>query len=266
MKATGASAACAVCHKMAYPMESVNAESKTFHKSCFSCVTCASVLSIGNYAALKGLIYCKAHYNDQLKNGDAAAADPAATTKAPAAALAAASTKPLVIDTTAAKATAAGKPASPRAGKLGSPRSQKPTSPISPKGAVGVRPTSPRNAPSRQATKAAPAATPAPPAVPVLPTGTPNVKNASCDICTQTVYAMDKISADGKDYHKNCFRCAECNNVLRLGNYAALEGNMYCKPHFKQLFAIKGNYDEGFGRVPHKMNWVESEEAPVPAK
>lgn len=28
---------------------------------------------------------------------------------------------------------------------------------------------------------------------------------------------------------------------------------MYCKPHYKQLFKSKGNYDEGFGQKPHKQ-------------
>jgi hypothetical protein len=43
----------------------------------------------------------------------------------------------------------------------------------------------------------------------------------------------------------------------RLGNYAALQGQIYCKPHFKQLFKKKGNYDEGFGREQHKKHWEE---------
>lgn len=30
---------------------------------------------------------------------------------------------------------------------------------------------------------------------------------------------------------------------------------MYCKPHYKQLFKSKGNYDEGFGQKPHKERW-----------
>ena len=45
--------------------------------------------------------------------------------------------------------------------------------------------------------------------------------------------------------------------LFRLGNYAALQGQIYCKPHFKQLFKVKGNYDEGFGRQQHKKNWDE---------
>lgn len=40
-----------------------------------------------------------------------------------------------------------------------------------------------------------------------------------------------------------------------LGNYASLHGNVYCKPHFSQLFKKKGNYDEGFGHRPHKELW-----------
>lgn len=55
-----------------------------------------------------------------------------------------------------------------------------------------------------------------------------------------------------------------------LGNYASLHGNIYCKPHFSQLFKTKGNYDEGFGLRPHKELWEprtdgeEGEEAAKP--
>jgi uncharacterized CHY-type Zn-finger protein len=57
---------------------------------------------------------------------------------------------------------------------------------------------------------------------------------------------MDKLVADDKIFHKTCLRCGHCNKVLSLGNYAALNGVFYCKPHFKQLFALKGNYSDGF--------------------
>lgn len=36
-------------------------------------------------------------------------------------------------------------------------------------------------------------------------------------------------------------------------------GVYYCKPHFKQLFALKGNYDEGFGKEQHKKKWAEGD-------
>eukprot|EP01104_Vermistella_antarctica_P013296 TRINITY_DN3_c1_g3_i4.p1 TRINITY_DN3_c1_g3~~TRINITY_DN3_c1_g3_i4.p1 ORF type:complete len:696 (-),score=248.43 TRINITY_DN3_c1_g3_i4:347-2434(-) len=76
-----------------------------------------------------------------------------------------------------------------------------------------------------------------------------------CGVCGKRVYLTEKVAADGKIYHKTCMRCTECNCVLKLGNYASLKGQFFCKPHFKQLFKNKGNYDEGFGREQHKTNW-----------
>lgn len=43
--------------------------------------------------------------------------------------------------------------------------------------------------------------------------------------------------------------------ISSLLNFASLHGNVYCKPHFSQLFKAKGNYDEGFGHRPHKELW-----------
>ena len=50
----------------------------------------------------------------------------------------------------------------------------------------------------------------------------------------------------------------------RLDNYAALQGELYCKPHFTRLFKLVGNYDSGFGREPHKMQWVGKFGSPSP--
>jgi len=68
---------------------------------------------------------------------------------------------------------------------------------------------------------------------------------------------MEELNADGKIFHKTCLKCDQCHNILKLGNYAALQNKYYCKPHFKQLFALKGNYDEGFGRQTHKTKWLD---------
>ncbi|KAI9206178.1 uncharacterized protein BJ171DRAFT_580257 [Polychytrium aggregatum] len=79
-------------------------------------------------------------------------------------------------------------------------------------------------------------------------------KKDICSICQKTVYPMDKIAADDKLFHKTCLRCGHCNKVLSLGNYAAVNGVFYCKPHFKQLFALKGNYSEGFKAAEAKAS------------
>jgi len=53
------------------------------------------------------------------------------------------------------------------------------------------------------------------------------------------------------------FRSADIvlDKVLSAGNYAALEGKYYCKPHFSQTFKTKGNYSESFGEEDPKKKW-----------
>lgn len=77
----------------------------------------------------------------------------------------------------------------------------------------------------------------------------------SCVMCLKTVYPLERLVANQQIYHNTCFRCAHCNTKLSLVNYASLHSNVYCKPHFCQLFKAKGNYDEGFGHRPHKELW-----------
>lgn len=76
-----------------------------------------------------------------------------------------------------------------------------------------------------------------------------------CHTCAKTVYAMERMDADGKVFHKTCMKCEHCACRLSLGNYAALNGKYYCKTHFKQLFKTKGNYTEGFGEEDAKKKW-----------
>ncbi|NWH53507.1 XIRP2 protein, partial [Fregata magnificens] len=80
-------------------------------------------------------------------------------------------------------------------------------------------------------------------------------ENETCRLCQQRVYPMECLVADKQKFHKSCFRCHHCGSQLSLGNYASLHGKIYCKPHFKQLFKSKGNYDEGFGHKQHKELW-----------
>ncbi|XP_029821844.1 LIM domain and actin-binding protein 1 [Manacus vitellinus] len=87
----------------------------------------------------------------------------------------------------------------------------------------------------------------------------------TCVGCQKTVYPMERLFANQQVFHISCFRCSYCNSKLSLGTYASLRGNIYCKPHFSQLFKSKGNYDEGFGHRQHKELWAgraEGEESP----
>ncbi|KAM8794061.1 LIM domain and actin-binding protein 1 [Eudromia elegans] len=81
-----------------------------------------------------------------------------------------------------------------------------------------------------------------------------------CVGCQKTVYPMERLFANQQVFHISCFRCSYCNSKLSLGTYASLRGNIYCKPHFNQLFKAKGNYDEGFGHKQHKELWASKTE------
>ncbi|XP_008412846.1 LIM domain and actin-binding protein 1a [Poecilia reticulata] len=83
----------------------------------------------------------------------------------------------------------------------------------------------------------------------------------TCVSCQKTVYPLERLVANKDVYHSSCFRCSHCNTKLSLANYASLHSNIYCKPHFSQLFKAKGNYDEGFGHRPHKELWEGKGEA-----
>ncbi|XP_068589111.1 LIM domain and actin-binding protein 1a [Cebidichthys violaceus] len=83
----------------------------------------------------------------------------------------------------------------------------------------------------------------------------------TCVACLKTVYPLERLVANQHVYHSSCFRCSHCNTKLSLLNYASLHNNVYCKPHFCQLFKAKGNYDEGFGHRPHKELWESKGES-----
>ncbi len=83
--------------------------------------------------------------------------------------------------------------------------------------------------------------------------------SAKCVTCGKSVYPMEKFVVDGLVFHKGkCFNCEFCKAPLRPGNYAGLSGKYYCKPHFKKLFQVKGNYSEGFGEEDPKKKWAPS--------
>ncbi|WRX19041.1 zinc finger protein [Theobroma cacao] len=67
-----------------------------------------------------------------------------------------------------------------------------------------------------------------------------------CKACDKTVHFIDLLSADGVSYHKTCFKCSHCNGLLVMSSYCSMEGVLYCKPHFEQLFKETGSYTKKF--------------------
>ncbi|GFO03778.1 LIM domain containing 2 [Plakobranchus ocellatus] len=76
-----------------------------------------------------------------------------------------------------------------------------------------------------------------------------------CGSCEKSVYAMERLEMNKTVYHKACFKCSQCKSVLTPKTFAINNGVIFCTNHYKQLFATKGNYDEGFGRMQHKKRW-----------
>ncbi|TRY89835.1 hypothetical protein DNTS_026121, partial [Danionella cerebrum] len=70
---------------------------------------------------------------------------------------------------------------------------------------------------------------------------------SSCALRRQKrVYIMERLSAEGFFFHRECFRCHICSCTLRLGAHAfdSQQGTFYCKMHFSQG-KLSGRYRRG---------------------
>ncbi|CAH8559052.1 unnamed protein product [Schistosoma margrebowiei] len=65
-----------------------------------------------------------------------------------------------------------------------------------------------------------------------------------CFDCGKRIYPVDRISTGERVYHKACFRCATCQRTLLVGNFASLDGVIFCKPHYIEQFHMSaGRYE-----------------------
>lgn len=65
------------------------------------------------------------------------------------------------------------------------------------------------------------------------------------------------MTMEGESFHKSCFKCAHGGCPLTHSSYAALDGILYCKVHFQQLFMEKGNYQHVLDAATNKKSGVE---------
>ena len=56
---------CAKCDKQVYPIEELKCLDKIWHKNCFRCTVCNSILNMKNYKGFDKQPYCHAHYPQQ---------------------------------------------------------------------------------------------------------------------------------------------------------------------------------------------------------
>ncbi|XP_061838537.1 F-actin-monooxygenase mical1 [Nerophis lumbriciformis] len=58
-----------------------------------------------------------------------------------------------------------------------------------------------------------------------------------CCFCGRRVYVLERISAEGKFFHRSCLTCHRCGITLRLGDYTFHQatGRFYCELHSEEL-------------------------------
>ncbi|XP_066592367.1 F-actin-monooxygenase MICAL3 [Prorops nasuta] len=73
-----------------------------------------------------------------------------------------------------------------------------------------------------------------------------------CHFCNKRVYLMERLSAEGKFFHRGCFRCEYCSTSLRIGNHTFDRekegGRFYCTQHFGLTGTMKGRAEKK--RIP----------------
>ncbi|KAL5981571.1 LIM domain-containing protein WLIM2a [Asimina triloba] len=87
-----------------------------------------------------------------------------------------------------------------------------------------------------------------------------------CATCHKTAYPLEKVSVEGESYHKSCFRCSHGGCNLTPSSYAALDGILYCKPHFAQLFKERGSYNHLLKTASMKRSIAPPNEAAASPK
>ena len=81
---------------------------------------------------------------------------------------------------------------------------------------------------------------------------------------------MERMSAEGKFFHRQCFRCSVCKCNLLLGNYVfdnfeSNDGRFYCKLHYNRMVYAtpKANSPESkqgnhFSSIPIQFCLIET--------
>lgn len=91
--------------------------------------------------------------------------------------------------------------------------------------------------------------------------GAPKQDGSGCAVCGKTVYPMEKTEIEGMLLHTACFRCKKCDCKLTPAKFARTPaGVFYCPTHYKELFRLRGKYDEdenGLTKAVDRVNGTE---------
>jgi len=265
-------------------MEAVSALNKTFHKGCFRCKHCDSVINLKSFSAIEGEPYCKPHYLALFKSKGNYSAITGGSSSKSSSYNASAGFKGMteVINNVGRpnnsaplKKTETVDESSPviesdvvikkydRTPLLDEVKSEhelKPTE-TEDKSAPVIEPVQIKKLDRSKFLNAIESGPEAPLEKPsaVTDRSSPtvvkiNTSNTPCAKCGKSVYPIEKLVACDKTYHNACFRCKHCDGKLSLKGFATIDGEPYCKPHYLSLFKSKGNYSAITGGAEGKSS------------
>jgi len=273
---------CAKCEKTVYALEAISALNKTFHKSCFRCKHCDSVISLKSFAAIEGEPYCKPHYLSLFKSKGTYSAITGGSANKSSSFNASAGFKgmsevinvgrtnaaPLKKAETVDKSIPVIEPdvvikkydRTPLLDEVKSDHELKHTE-TEDKSAPVIEPVQIKKL-DRSRFLTAIEKGPEPPLEKpnaVTDRSTPTVvkittSTTPCAKCGKNVYPIEKLVACDKTYHNACFRCKHCDGKLSLKGFATIDGEAYCKPHYLSLFKSKGTYSAITGGAEGKSS------------
>ncbi|KAM4023450.1 MICAL-like protein 1 [Anomaloglossus baeobatrachus] len=79
--------------------------------------------------------------------------------------------------------------------------------------------------------------------------------SSTCALCQQHVHLVQRYLAEGKLYHRQCFRCKECSGTLLPGSYQAgpETGTFVCTHHYRLRPGISSPESDKKGTVENKV-------------
>ncbi|XP_022375856.1 F-actin-methionine sulfoxide oxidase MICAL1 isoform X2 [Enhydra lutris kenyoni] len=101
--------------------------------------------------------------------------------------------------------------------------------------------------------------------VPPTPPSQPQEAGAGdlCALCGEQLYILERLCADGRFFHRNCFRCRTCEATLRPGDYGQHPGDgyFYCFQHLPQ----PGHKEDGPDPGPKSQDLPTPDENSMPS-
>ncbi|XP_041084542.1 F-actin-monooxygenase mical1-like isoform X1 [Polyodon spathula] len=99
----------------------------------------------------------------------------------------------------------------------------------------------------------------------LAPLGSPGGSDV-CYFCGRRVYVLERVSTEGKFFHRSCFKCQQCRATLRVGSYAfdSKRGQFFCLIHSDwQAEGIQGKTPEALVNPDPSSNLPAEDHPPA---